>query len=1044
MNLKKVKRILAAALAVLLAVPTVSYGGVSEVHAEEASDNTADAAEGGEYTLVTEIESIDISDQVWFLGARVPDIMEELPNTLTVHLSKSTGKPSETQPDTNTDEETTEAEEETAAKQDQETQQPVVTKVPAAVEETDAVAPAKVKDTEEATTAEEESEDAAPEAPEEVASPVEAEESEDAENSEPLTVSSVLGTITDAFRPMIVHAASESDVETVEEKVLEKEISWKVEGKPADIFYLEEGTYTFKAYFKNAALTCADNVSMPEIKVTISPANFKFEKDEETAFTGSVLDNKLSGNEAYLHGMLISYVSTNSNVSTGYSADSVGTTTIEAKCADTVLASYTLHVISDEDTYTVDNNGGEWTRGPVYVTAKDGYLLKETSSDTWKSQLEVSGTEDDTDYGTIDFQIMHEASGAVSNLHYVDWKLDTEAPELYIQQPGEGYYWSDLKDLSSYYFTKAQTTILDTYEDSGKYGSGLKSLQYSVFSDYAGFTASEVEKNVAKNGGWITYNEAKKIQLGVPGNYVVYARAEDNAGNISYANSPKYVIEESEPEEPENPTPVKPQPTKPELKVSVSGIKAQTYTGKAITPKVTVKDASTGKKLAQNKQYKVSYENNINAGTGTVVLTGINGYSGEKRVNFTIQQQNMAKKVQLKVVGKKFLYTGEKVTPPVSVKYNKMTLAEGRDYTVSYSNNIYKGTAFVTITGTGNYTGTKTVKFKIAGPKIKDAEVSLTADSAVYSGANSFPSVVVKYNNKTCQEGVDYIVKYPKKLKAGKNVITISGKGNLSGSVKRNFMVTKAPMSSVEVTLQSSYKLTGKSLKVLPTSMKLNGNALTKKDYTIKYRSLATGKMMSSIKTAGSYQLVLTGKGCYQGTKTVDFTVTGATESSKPANSTTQAKPSAAVTGVGDVVDGMQLVQKYYDGIAMEDGRTVRFEVELDDADDYTPFVLQDCENQMFVGEDAIAPKSKDHYTIHMAEIEYENLNTAVRFTMKIKMDGVKEGTPVYGLWSNWDRGDKTFDWGLKAVAHDGYIEITREEEGKPFKPYGIYIAVEK
>lgn len=540
------------------------------------------------------------------------------------------------------------------------------------------------------------------------------------------------------------------------------------------------------------------------------------------------------------------------------------------------------------------------------------------------------------------------------------------------------------------------------------------------------------------------FKSDKKIQLGVPGSYVVYARAEDNAGNISYANSPKYVIEEPEPEEPENPTPVKPQPTKPELKVSVSGIKAQTYTGKAITPKVTVKDTSTGKKLAQNKQYKVSYENNVNAGTGTIVLTGINGYSGEKRVNFTIWQQNMAKKVQLKVVGKKFLYTGEKVTPPVSVKYNKMILAEGRDYTVSYSNNIYKGTAFITITGTGNYTGTKTVKFKIAGPKIKDAEVSLTADSAVYSGANSFPSVVVKYNNKTCQEGVDYIVKYPKKLKAGKNVITISGKGNLSGSVKRNFMVTKAPMSSVEVTLQSSYKLTGKSLKVLPTSMKLNGNALTKKDYTIKYRSLATGKMMSNIKTAGSYQLVLTGKGCYQGTKTVDFTVTGAVESSKPANSTTQAKPSAAVTGVGDVVDGMQLVQKYYDGIAMEDGRTVRFEVELDDADDYTSFVLQDCENQMFVGEDAIAPKSKDHYTIHMAEIEYEDLNTAVRFTMKIKMDGVKEGTPVYGLWSNWDRGDKTFDWGLKAVAHDGYIEITREEEGKPFKPYGIYIAVEK
>lgn len=134
MNLKKVKRILAAVLAVLLAVPTVSYGGVSEVHAEEASGDTADDTAEDEYTLVTEIESIDTSDQVWFLGARVPDITMKLPDTLTVHLSKSTAKTSETQPDSDADEETTEAEEETAADQVQETQQPVVTKVPAAVE----------------------------------------------------------------------------------------------------------------------------------------------------------------------------------------------------------------------------------------------------------------------------------------------------------------------------------------------------------------------------------------------------------------------------------------------------------------------------------------------------------------------------------------------------------------------------------------------------------------------------------------------------------------------------------------------------------------------------------------------------------------------------------------------------------------------------------------------------------------------------------------------------------------------------------------------
>ena len=203
--------------------------------------------------------------------------------------------------------------------------------------------------------------------------------------------------------------------------------------------------------------------------------------------------------------------------------------------------------------------------------------------------------------------------------------------------------------------------------------------------------------------------------------------------------------------------------------------------------------------------------------------------------------------------------------------------------------------------------------------------------------------------------------------------------------------------------------------------------------------------MSANIKAAGAYQLVLTGKGCYQGTKTVDFTVTAAaTDNSNTNTSNTQTKPGTTVTGVGDVIDGMQLTQKYFDGIAMEDGRNVRFEVELDDADDYTAFVRQDCENQMFGDSDALAPKSKDHYTIHMAEVEYEGLNTAVRFTLKIKMDGVKEGTPVYGLWSEWDRDDKTFDRELKAVAHDGYIEVTNAVDGKAFRPYGLYIAVEK
>ena len=53
--------------------------------------------------------------------------------------------------------------------------------------------------------------------------------------------------------------------------------------------------------------------------------------------------------------------------------------------------------------------------------------------------------------------------------------------------------------------------------------------------------------------------------------------------------------------------------------------------------------------------------------------------------------------------------------PTVKAKPNGtvITLKKGTDYTVKYTNNVEKGTATVTITGTGNYKGTLTKTFTI-------------------------------------------------------------------------------------------------------------------------------------------------------------------------------------------------------------------------------------------------------------------------------------------------------------------------------------------
>ena len=71
------------------------------------------------------------------------------------------------------------------------------------------------------------------------------------------------------------------------------------------------------------------------------------------------------------------------------------------------------------------------------------------------------------------------------------------------------------------------------------------------------------------------------------------------------------------------------------------------------------------------------------------------------------------------------VYTGKAIRPTVVVKYDGKKLIKDTDYTVTYKNNKKIGKATVTITGKGNYTGKKTVKFDIVPKAVKLS--SLTA-----------------------------------------------------------------------------------------------------------------------------------------------------------------------------------------------------------------------------------------------------------------------------------------------------------------------------
>ena len=131
-------------------------------------------------------------------------------------------------------------------------------------------------------------------------------------------------------------------------------------------------------------------------------------------------------------------------------------------------------------------------------------------------------------------------------------------------------------------------------------------------------------------------------------------------------------------------------------------------------------------------------------------------------------------------------YTGKALKPAVTVKYGSKTLKQGTDYTVSYKNNVKPGTATVTVTGKGDYTGSAKATFRILVPLSK---CKLTVKSQTYTGKALQPAVTVKYGSKALKKGTDYTVSYKNNKAVGVATVTVTGKGGYTGTKKVTFNI---------------------------------------------------------------------------------------------------------------------------------------------------------------------------------------------------------------------------------------------------------------
>ncbi|MDO4797638.1 MAG: BspA family leucine-rich repeat surface protein [Coriobacteriales bacterium] len=290
-----------------------------------------------------------------------------------------------------------------------------------------------------------------------------------------------------------------------------------------------------------------------------------------------------------------------------------------------------------------------------------------------------------------------------------------------------------------------------------------------------------------------------------------------------------------------------------------------------------------------NGDYAVEYDNNTNAGTATVTVTGRNNYTGTVTKTFTINPVAMdSDSITITGVSNK-TYTGSAIEQSdLAVQLGTYPLEEGTDYTVGYQDNIDAGTATVTVTAkeNGNFTGSQIQSFTISPAIITDDMIADIPDQT-YTGAALEPAPVVTFGNKTLISGTDYSVEYSNNVHKGTATVTVTGKGNFTGSASKTFTVKPATITSVDPIANRTY--TGDAITPAPV-VKVGDRTIDQGNYTVNYTNNVN---------AGTATVTVVGANDYDGTVEATFTIEPRTIE---ADGVTGIAESANYTGFGIIM----------------------------------------------------------------------------------------------------------------------------------------------
>ena len=473
---------------------------------------------------------------------------------------------------------------------------------------------------------------------------------------------------------------------------------------------------------------------------TINKANqtVTFAKpSEQTATYGETFSNTATA-QLDSAKATISYSSGNASIAT---VDKNGAVTIHKSGTVTITATAaaTDNVNEDKATYTLTINKAN----PTLTFANSTVSVKTTDTvsntlTTVPSGLTVTYTSSDPEVATVDengnVTLVGKGEAIITATFAGDEKYNGAT--------------------ATYILTVDNDAIAYTAEGwYGAYGAQEHSITVKVTTPNSGAT---VTYSTDADGDYSTQNPT----FTDAGTYTVYFKIEAQ-GYDAVTGSAKVIIEKAQ--------------------LTEATVTGGPYTGQQVGSVSEVK-AGVLTDLEKDKDYTVILNNSVNAGqdTAMAVITGTGNFTGTLIKNFTIDPKQLTPQMVSEIAGQP--YTGEQVKPDVTVADGSTTLAEGKDFTVTYGDNNSAGTnaGTVIITGTGNYAGTVTKQFDITNAGT--FEVIVDNSTLTYDGTEKEPAVTVwavSDDGKTktmLTVGTDYEVTYENNINAGTASVTVKGK----------------------------------------------------------------------------------------------------------------------------------------------------------------------------------------------------------------------------------------------------------------------------